>query len=334
MKAIGLHELITGFFVNHLAAHRNVSPHTAASYRDTLKLFLQYGASARHTTVDHLSLDDFDQSLVLDFLSSLEQERGNSVRTRNQRLAALHSFFRYVMTRLPEQAEPCQRLLSIPVKRTTKPAVSYLQADELKHLLMQVATETPAGRRDYVLLALLYDTGARVQELVDLRPLDLRLESPAFVRLTGKGRKQRICPLLAATVRLLQRYLKEQELAPDSPEPLFRNPRGEKLTRHGVRYLLAKYVSTARQTMPRLERVRVSPHTLRHTKAMHLLQAGVAPITIRDILGHVDVRTTEVYLSIDLEMKRKALESSDLQPSAKRLSWKPSEKLLTWLEAL
>jgi len=334
MKPQGLHELITGFFVNYLAAHRNVSPHTAASYRDALKLFLQYAASARHKTVDHLMLDDLDRELALDFLSSLEHTRGNAVRTRNQRLAALHSFFRYVMTRLPDQAERCQRLLSIPVKRTTKPTVSYLQADELKHLLAQVKTETPAGRRDYLLLALLYDTGARVQEVVDLRPLDLRLESPAFVRLTGKGRKQRICPLLPATVRLLQRYLKEQDLTTDSSASLFRNPRGEQLTRHGVRYLLARYLSAARQTMPRLERVRVSPHTLRHTKAMHLLQAGVAPITIRDILGHVDVRTTEVYISIDLDMKRKALESSDLQPSAKRLSWRPSEKLLTWLESL
>jgi site-specific recombinase XerD len=334
MRPIGLHELVTAFFVNHLGAHRNVSPHTAASYRDALKLFLQYAASAQRTTVDHLSLEDFDQTLVLDFLSRLEQERGNVVRTRNQRLAALHSFFRYVMTRLPEHAERCQRLLAIPTKRTLKPTLSYLQADELQHLLAQVKTETPAGRRDYVLLALLYDTGSRVQELVDLRPLDLRVESPAFVRLTGKGRKQRICPLLPATVRLLLRYLKEQALSPDSPEPLFRNRHGEKLTRHGVRYLLTKYLRAARETMPRLARVRVSPHTLRHTKAMHLLQAGVAPVTIRDILGHVDVRTTEVYLSIDLEMKRKALESSDLQPSAKRLSWKPSEKLLTWLEAL
>jgi len=334
MKSLSLHELVTGFFVNHLAAHRNVSPHTAASYRDALKLFLQYAARVRHKTVDQLTLDDFDQPLALDFLSSLEQERGNAVRTRNQRLAALHSFFRYVMTRLPEQAERCQRLLSLPFKRSLKPTVSYLQTEELKHLLAQVETKTPAGRRDYVLLALLYDTGARVQELVDLCPSDLRLESPAFVRLTGKGRKQRICPLLPATVRLVQRYLEEQELTPDSSEPLFRNPRGEKLTRHGVRYLLTRYLSAARQTMPRLERVRVSPHTLRHTKAMHLLQAGVALVTIKDILGHADVRTTEVYISIDLEMKRKALESSDLQPSAKRLSWRPSEKLLTWLEAL
>lgn len=334
MNRLGLYELVTGFFVNHLAAHRSVSPHTAASYRDALKLFLHYAASARRKAIDQLTLSDLDESLALDFLTHLERERGNSARTRNQRLAALHSFFRYVMGRAPEQAERCQRLLSIPAKRMTRNSVNYLQADELRHLLAQVPTETPAGRRDYLLLALLYDTGARVQELVNLRPLDLRLESPAFVRLTGKGRKQRICPLLPATVRLLRRYLQEREIGLDSTQPLFQNPRGEKLTRHGVRYLLSKHLARARQTMPRLAATRVSPHTLRHTKAMHLLQAGVAPVTIRDILGHVDVRTTEIYIAADLEMKRKALEACELQPSAKRLSWKPTPKLLAWLEAL
>jgi site-specific recombinase XerD len=325
--------LVTAFFVRYLAAERNVSPHTTAAYRDALKLLLRFARDIGHRPTAALRLEELTPELILQFLDHLETARHNTVRTRNTRLAAIHSFFRYVMDRDPALATTCQRVLAIPRKKTTRPVLGYLTEAELAHLLTQVDRSTLAGERDYLLLALLYDTGARIQELLDLAPSDCRLAAPPFVRLRGKGRRERLCPLLPQTARLIARFVARTGRAADAATPLFAHRHGERLTRHGARYLLIKYLQRARPSMPTLNRPAISPHTLRHTKAMHLLQANVPLVTIKDFLGHADVKSTEVYVQVDLAMKREALTRVGSPASLPR-NGRPSEDLLSWLESL
>lgn len=328
-----LSTLITSFFVNYLSAERNVSPHTAAAYRDAVKLLLRFAAGARRCDVAKLSMPDLAPDLILDFLNHLETVRRNSVRTRNARLAAIHCFFRYVLSRAPELASHCQRILAISFRKARRPALGYLGEKELGHLLAQIDRSAPQGERDYVLMALLYDTGARVQEVLNLKPADFREQSPSYVRILGKGRRERLCPLLPQTARVVARFLAEYP-RPSPDAPILRNRRQEPMTRHGVRYLLNKYLAQGRKTMPTLERARISPHTLRHTKGMHLLQSGVPLVTIKDVLGHADLKSTEVYVQADLEMKRQALELVGTPARMPRRARRPKPDLLAWLATL
>jgi site-specific recombinase XerD len=334
MPAPELSGLVTGFFRSYLAAQRNVSQHTTLAYRDAMKLLLRFATEWHKRPTSRLDVGDLSAEVVLAFLDSLETRRHNSVRTRNARLAAIHCFFRYVLDRDPAQAMLCQRVLAIPLKKTVRPRLGYLSAEELQRLLEQVDRTAGEGRRDYLLLALLYDTGARIQELLDVTPADFHLLSPAFVRLLGKGRKERLCPLLPQTARVVVRFLEAEGRQAEDPNPLFRNRRGEKLTRQGARYLLKKYLAEAAKTMPSLERRGISLHTLRHTKAMHLLQSGVPLITIKDVLGHADVKSTEIYVQTDLEAKRRALEQAGTASQESRRSGKIAPDLLEWLESL
>lgn len=320
-------ELITTFFTTYLVQEQGASKHTVLAYRDAFKMLLSFAARSR--TVDRLGFEDLSREAILQFLNHLEKERGNEILTRNARLAALHTFFRYVMTKKPELASSCQEVLSIPFKRTTRRTLGYLTEEETKSVLGHIDRDALRGERDYVLLALLYDTGARVQELLDLTPADFSLDRPAFVKVTGKGRKERICPLLPQTARLVKSFLAGVE----ENAPCFLNHCGQALSRHGVRYVLKKYLARACQEMPRLARPGISPHTLRHTKAMHLLQAGLPPVAIKDILGHAHLASTEIYVEADLEMKRKALEQVDT-PSKTRRRKNLRPDLLKWLESL
>jgi len=331
---ISLPALITDFFITHLARERGASSHTVIAYRDALKMLLSFAARLRCCTVDRLCFEHLSVEVTLQFLTHLENDRQNSVRSRNARLAALHSFFRYASSREPALALSCQRMLAIPFKKTTRRTLGYLTDEEMKSLLGHVDRDTVNGERDYVLIALLYDTGARVQELLNLRPSDLQLERPAFVRITGKGRRERICPLLPQTARLVGSFLAEQKRATGDDGPCFRNRYGQKLSRHGVRYLLKKYIAVTRQDTPRLGRLGISPHTLRHTKAMHLLQAGLPLITIKDILGHADIKSTEIYVETDVEMRRKALEQAGTPSKARKSRNTRAPDLLKWLESL
>jgi len=326
--------LLTDFFVSHLASVRNVSRHTVLAYRDAFKMLLRFAAHIKNHTVDRVRLEDLTGEVILEFLNHLETARQNSVRTRNARLAAIHSFFRYILSREPALASLCQRVLAIPFKKTTRRALGYLSEEETKHLLSQVDRSAPDGERDYLLLALLYDTGARVQELLDLKPSDFRLESPAFVKVMGKGRRERLCPLLPQTARLVDRFNSKQGRVPGNDGFIFVNRSGQKLSRHGVRYLLKKYLAGAQRKIPSLSRRGISPHTLRHTKAMHLLQSGLPLITIKDILGHVHVQSTEVYVQVDLEMKQKALECAGTLSRLETSRRPIGSELLTWLESL
>lgn len=326
--------LITHFFVPHLAAERNVSSHTASAYRDALKLLLRFVATYHHRSIAGLTLADLTPEIILAFLTHLETVRHNGVRTRNARLAAIHAFFRFVLDREPALATHCQRVLALPRKKTVCPRLGALSEEELAHLLAQIDRATPAGERDYVLLVLLYDTGARIQELLDITPHDFRFAMPAYVRLVGKGRRERLCPLLPQTVRLVTRFLQEQGRTQGDGQPLLQNRGGTRLTRHGARYLLRKYLARAGASMPSLSRSGISPHTLRHTKGLHLLESGVPLVTIKDFLGHADVRSTEMYVEATMGMKKKALEQLGSPSKPKQRLPRLTPDLLAWLEAL
>lgn len=327
---------LRGFFTDHLPKVRGTSPHTASSYRDAFKLLLRFLASRGPREVIALDFDDLAPDAILAFLDHLEADRHNTAGTRNARLAAVHAFVRYAAAWHPEHLELCQRILALPFKRTRQRVVEYLEGDEIRAILEAPDRATSDGRRDYALLQSLFNTGARVQEMLDLRPCDLRLERPLQVQLRGKGRKERVCPLWPQTADVLRALLVEHEIDATATCPLFRNRRGQGLTRFGVRYLLAKYVERARVTAPTLARKRIHPHTLRHTTAVHLLQAGVDIVTISHWLGHASIETTNRYAEVDLEMKRAALAKArpmgQIEPTL--AGWRADATILAWLESL
>jgi integrase/recombinase XerD len=336
MKPTDFSVHVTSFLTHYLAAQRNVSPNTLKAYRDVFTLLLRFWRDVRGIAPERLRLDQIDVSLVEAFLDYLERERKSSTPTRNHRLAALHAFFRYVQSEEPARMLQCQKILAIPQQRCARPTVGYLSKEELAEVLAQPNLRTPDGRRDAVLLSVLYDTGARVQELIDLSVGDVRLDPPAQLRLLGKGRKMRAVPLMGSTVQLLRDHLRENHL--DRPEqfenPLFQNTHHQRLSRSGIRYILQKYLVRARSKCLSLNRT-VSPHSLRHTKGMHLLQSGISLDIIRDFLGHVDVKTTQIYARANLEMKRNALAEINASSPIQTLpSWQENKSLLDWLRSL
>jgi len=336
MKPTNLSIHVTHFLTHYLGAQRNLSPNTIKAYRDVFTLLLRFCRDVQGIAPEKLCLEQIDVSLVEAFLDYLGTQRNSSSRTRNHRLAALHAFFRYVQAEEPAHMLQCQKILAIPQQRHARPTVTYLSKEELAEILAQPNLQTAAGRRDAVLLSILYDTGARVQELIDLSVGDVRLDPPAQLRLLGKGRKTRAVPLMESTAQLLRRHMQENRLdrAEQFDEPLFQNARHQRLSRSGIRYILQKYVVRARSKCPSLNRA-VSPHTLRHTKGMHLLQGGISLDMIRDFLGHVDVKTTQIYARANLEMKRNALEKiADPSPVCPIPSWQQDRNLLDWLRSL
>jgi site-specific recombinase XerD len=334
MKVPPLATLLSTFFLRYLALERGVSPHTSSSYRDAMKLLLHFSATRCRRSVDQLVIEDLSAPVVLDFLAHLENSRANTVRTRNARLAAVQTFFRYVAGREPSLAALCSPVLAIPAKKSLRPVLGYLSEQELGHILAQVDRTARHGERDYVLLSVLYDTGARIQELLDLKPCDFHLEAPPFVRLRGKGRRERLCPLLPQSAQLVRKFLVARGRRLDEQEPLLQNGRGARLGRHGARYILLKYLHRATGSMPGLARAPISPHTLRHTKAMHLLQSGVPLVMVKDFLGHVDMKSTEVYVQADLEMKRKALDLANGPRATHAPQLQLPSSLIEWLESL
>ncbi len=334
--ATTLASALRGFFTQHLPQVRGASPHTVRSYRDSLALLLRFAAIHGGQSVTQLDLDDLTPDVVIAFLNDSEQSRRNRSSTRNVRLAAVHAFFRFVASLHPEHLEHCQRVLAVPFKRSTARVVEYLEYAEIQATLLTIDRTTRDGRRDYALLAAMFNTGARVQEILDLRPHDLQLVAPAHLRLVGKGRKERLCPVWPQTAQLLRAYVSERGLTPAATEPLFVNHRGTPLTRFGVRYVLAKYCDRARTTCPSLTGKRLHPHSLRHSAAVHLLKAGVDLVTISHWLGHASPNTTHRYAAIDLETKRAAL--SKARPTdgddTAIASWRSDATILEWLAAL
>jgi len=336
MTPTDLAALLTEFLAEYLTGQRNLSPHTLKSYRDAFALLLRYCEQAHGLPPEKLTLARIDVPVILGFLDHLEKERHSSTRTRNQRLAAIHSFCRFAQTRLPERMLSFQKILAIPFKRTTRPVAVHFSSEAMREILSRPDPATPNGRRNMALLSLMYDTGSRVQEMIDLRVEDVRLAHPAHVRITGKGRKSRLVPLLPATAALMEQYLQETGLneAGQSSHPLFFNSRRGKLSRSGVRHIVNKYAAPPKNdTMPWPETV--TPHTFRHSKAMHLLQAGNPLPVIQAILGHADIKSTGIYAHADIEMKRAALEKTPSHiPAAPAHSWLTNTGLLNWLKSL
>jgi site-specific recombinase XerD len=323
--------LLQSFFTDRLFRQRRASPHTIAAYRDSFRLLLRFANERQGKAPSNLTLDDLTVPFIGDFLDSLETGRKNSARTRNIRLAAIHSFFRYVALEEPAQAMLCQRVLAIPSKRHQRRPIEFLHREEIDALLAATDVSTWIGRRNRTMLLLAVQTGLRVSELVGLSCQDIVLGTGAHVRCQGKGRKERCTPLRAETAKMLGAWLRERRGRPE--DPLFLSTRGAKLSRDAVERLLAKYAAAATRTCASLKRKKISPHVLRHTAAMDLLQHGVDRSVIALWLGHESVETTQMYLHADMRLKEQAL--SRTQPlDARPGRYRPNDKLLAFLENL
>ena len=326
--------VLHSFLVDHLITVKGLRPASVRSYRDTLRLFLLFVAADGRCRLTRLSVDDLTFERVLGFLRHMEQERGNGVRTRNQRLAALHTLFEYLATRSPEMLGVCQRVAAIPMKRIAPPETRFLERDEVEALLRGLPREGRLALRDRALLLFLYNTGARVQEAADLRIEHLDLGQHPRVRLHGKGDKWRTCPLWHETARLLDSLLRSSDPSPGPEDAVF-SARGEPLTRFGIYKVVRRHAADLDD--PRTGR-RVSPHIFRHTAAVHLLEAGVEVNVIRGWLGHADLATTNRYAEISTRTKEAALRATEPPdtsegPRAKPV-WRSDEALLRWLASL
>jgi integrase/recombinase XerD len=332
MKSGNLASLLQRFFTDRLMHQRRASPHTIASYRDTFRLLLGYAQKELRKAPAELALEDLDAPFISAFLNHLEMDRGVTARSRNVRLAGIHSFYRYVALEGPEHAALTQRVLAIPTKRYTRRQVEFLSASERDALLAAPDRNRWTGRRDHALLHLALQTGLRCSELIALRVQDVVFGSGAHVRCEGKGRKERCTPLLKDTVAVLRAWIREREPA-DETAPLFPSVRGGALGRDGVQDIVGKHVAVARQRCPSLKAKRVTPHVLRHAAAMNLLQHGVEPTVIALWLGHESVETTQIYLDANLKMKEKALAKAG-GPKARLRRFRPDDSLLAFLKRL
>ncbi len=322
---------LQAFFTDRLARQRRASPETVAAYRDALRLLVCFASHQVQKRPSQLDIGDLDASLIASFLDHLEHERLNSVRTRNARLAAIHSLFRFAAFRHPEHAELIQRVLAVPPKRYDRALISFLSRKEVAALLASPDRSTWTGRRDHALLLLGIQTGLRASELTGLSCGDLQLGHGPHVSCRGKGRKNRITPLIAGTVAIMRVWLSERGGIPT--DPLFPTRRGRALSRDAVEHRLAKYASSAAQRCPSLRTKRVSAHVLRHTAAMQLLQADVDTSVIALWLGHEHVETTHIYLHADLGLKERAL-ARTRPPGTQPGRFRPSDSLLSFLENL
>ncbi len=326
---------LTDFLSKYLPGERGMSANTIHSYKMTFILFITFMETEKRISVNRLSLKDFTKECVVEFLNWLQKKRRCSDSTRNVRLAAIHSLFNFLQYQVPENMNEWQRILSIRAKKAKRCLVSYLTLEGITLLLAQPDVSTKKGRRDLAMLALMYDSAARVQEIIDLTPSRLRLTKPFTIKLVGKGNKARIVPLMDQEVAHLKQYMENNYLLqPHANQyPLFYNSRGEKLTRAGVHHILQQYAGKAREKAPKLIPEKISPHSLRHSKAMHLLQAGVNLVYIRDILGHESVQTTEVYARVDSKQKREAIEKAHADVvKREEPSWMNNDNLLEWLK--
>lgn len=332
MKAHGdLAALLETFFTDRLIGQRQVSPHTVASYRDSFRLLLEYAQRSLQKPPSSLNLNDLNAPFIVGFLDQLEKGRENGARTRNLRLTAIHSFFRYMAFQQPDRSSLIQRVLAIPSKRFSRRLIAFLSGPEIRALLSAPNRETRAGRRDHALLTVAIQTGLRVSELVGLRCQDVVLGTGAHVRCQGKGRKERCTPLGKQTNMVLREWLRERAGAP--LDVVFPNARGGPLSRDGIQYLLAKHLAVAQEACPTLRAKRVSPHVLRRTTAMQLLQAGVDRSVIALWLGHESVETTQIYIDADLAIKEKLVEKA-APPNTPRGRFKPGDHLLAFLRSL
>ena len=327
--------LLQSFFQERLIEQKRVSHHTISSYRDALRLLLGFVTDQSGISPAKLTLNEFTVDRILAFLNHLENDRGCSIRSRNQRLAAIKAFFHHIAFKEPSALHSIQQVLEIPYKRFTRPMFGYLSKDEVNALLDAPDRSTRFGQRDYMLLAFMYNTGARISEVIQLQLEHLYLTSPYQVRIRGKGNKERVVPLWRKTAMSLANWLSVRKSFSPSSNHVFFNARGTPLSRGGGRHILGKAVVIASVKCISLTKKNVSPHTLRHTTAMHLLQSGVDVNVIRMWLGHVGLETTHQYIEADLDMKRRALEKGGIiSTSQENALWQPSDEVMTFLDSL
>jgi integrase/recombinase XerD len=332
MKAISAFpSLLESFFLDRLMREKQVSAHTITSYRDTFRLLIQYARRRLHKTPSDLSVPELDSAFVGEFLDHLEKERANSARSRNVRLAAIHSFFKYVSLHAPEYSAVAQRVLAMPRKRYIRRPIDFLTSAEIDVLLAAPNLSTWIGRRDRALLLLAVQTGLRASELIGLRCEHIALGSAAHVQCTGKGRKRRCTPLRKDTVTILRSWLRERQAEPS--DPLFPTTRGTALGHDGLADLLNKHLATARRCCPSLIKKRITPHSLRHSLAMTLLRHGAGRAVIALWLGHESEESTSMYLHADMQIKEKALSMTDATDSRAR-RFRADDRLLAFLNAL
>ena len=337
MKPTDFAYYLTNFLSKYLPGVKGYSVNTVSAYRDAFKLLLLFARKEENIKEQKLKLSLIDRDFIIRFLLWIENERGCASITRNHRLAAIHAFYLYLQSELPDRIHQFQEILSIPFKKHPQKTINFLSTDGIKTLLLQPDTNTESGRKHLMLLSLMYATGARVQEIADLVVSDVMYNDSSLVRLTGKGNKSRFVPLEAPVVKLLCQYLEDFSLTSPSKrtELLFTNHSQKKLTRQGITHILKKYAAMVYKKHSGLIPKTISPHNLRHSRAVHWLQAGVDLIYIRDLLGHVSVQTSEIYARIDGEMKRKALEKvSSYAIPDEMPSWQKDKSLMDWLKEL
>jgi integrase/recombinase XerD len=331
MNTSTLPALVQRFFTDRLMGQLEASPNTIAGYRDTFRLLLRYASQRRNKPPTKLKVEDLDAALIGEFLTHVEKVRSNSARSRNTRLAAIRSFYRYVAMNAPEHALHCQRILSMPNKRYTRRSVDFIDRTEMEALLAAPDVSTWIGRRDRAILLLALQTGLRVSELINLDCADIVLGVGAHIRCEGKGRKQRSTPLRRDTVRTLEVWLKER--SGDADDPVFPTIRGDRLSRDAVEHIVRKYTLAACKACASLAGKRVSPHVLRHSTAMDLLQNGVDRTVIALWLGHESVETTQIYVHADMRLKEKAL-ARVASTTSRPGRYRPDDALLSFLESL
>ncbi len=337
MKQTAFAKYLNYFMVKYLSGERGYSVNTISAYRDSITLFLIFMRDTYSIRADFIDFKDITQERIVSFLGWLETARKCGTATRNARLAALHSFFRFLLYKSPDHLSEWQRILSIKIKKSRRAVVVYLSSDGIKLLLAQPDTATSKGRRDLTLLSIMYEGACRVQEVADLVPARINFGKPTLLRITGKGNKTRLVPLSDQATKLLKSYMEKNRLLDGKANeyPLFSNGRGDKLTRMGITAIVKKYAMSARKIDPALIPLNISPHSLRHSKAMMLQQNGVNLVCIRDFLGHESVTTTEIYARIDNKQKREAIEKTSLSLSPEDApSWQKNRGLLEWLENL
>ncbi|MCP3713489.1 site-specific integrase [Paraburkholderia sp. CNPSo 3274] len=323
--------LLQRFFIERLMQQQNASPRTVESYRDTFRMLLTYAQQALHKPPEKFTLNELDVTLITAFLDNLDTARSNSIRSRNARLSAIRTFYHYVTMRCPQALHLAQQILSIPTKRFERPLLGFLSREEVHALLDAPDADTWFGQRDRLLLALLYNTGARVSELTGMRVADVTLAATPWVRLHGKGRKQRAVPLWRETAAAIRHWIREQGLQPE--QPLLPSRHGGPMTRANVAERFSLALTAAGRTCPSLMKRHITPHSMRHTVATHLLQAGVGITEVALWLGHESPVTTHGYVEADQTMKRRAL-ATVKAPGIKMTFYRPSDSLLKFLESL
>jgi len=326
-------KFIKRFFSHYLPIQKGLAANTILAYRDAIKLVLRYASDTLHKNVEELCVEDINESLVLHFLDHLENTRGCSARTRNARLAAIRALFSFIARGEPALLHHCQMIRTIPLKRTQHKTVDYLEENEIQALLDSVDLNSRTGVRDEALLLLLYNTGARVSEIVGLKVTDLRLKATAQIKLLGKGNKYRSCPLWGETVEAIEAYLRQRTPKHPAATQLFLNANDAAITRFGIRHIIGKYATAAKGHCSSIAAKTVTPHTIRHTTAMHLLRSGNDVNMVSYWLGHADINTTHIYVEIDMEMKRHMLQKAGAPNVKEPLPWqKPN--VLQWLNSL